>query len=275
MSARNRDTDLESDISDIDSNIPPVGEVSMQEGNVSMNILLDIQSSVKRLDRKFDSIHKTVCDLKKTYKKLKDQNIHLTHKVQELSTSMAEMERRNKETEMKYEKLEAQSRREDLKFFDIEESEDETWDQSELKIRQYITNDLQIDDTDIKIERAHRLPGKTKPRPLIAKFSFYKDKDKILKRYRELRRAERERAPANGEEAGDNEGNGRSENVSKVRVSEDFPDRVRKVRSLLIRFLDQAIKSGKEAYLRYDKLVVNGYSFEYDYVKERPVPVVK
>ena len=60
-----------------------------------------------------------------------------------------------------------------------------------------------------------------------------------------------------------------------MRVSEDFPDRVRKVRSLLIRFLDQAIKSGKEAYLRYDKLVVNGYSFEYDYVKERPVPVVK
>ena len=60
-----------------------------------------------------------------------------------------------------------------------------------------------------------------------------------------------------------------------MRVSEDFPDRVRKVRSLLIKFLDQAIKSGKEAYLRYDKLVVNGYSFEYDCVKERPVPVVK
>ena len=172
MSARNRDTDLESDISDIDSNIPPVGEVSMQEGNVSMNILLDKHSSVKRLNRKFDSIHKTVCDLKKDNKKLKDQNEHLTHKVQELSTSMAEMERRNKETEMKYEKLEAQSRRENLKFFDIEESEGETWYQSELKIRQYITNDLQIDDTDIKIERAHRLPGKTKPRPLIAKFSF-------------------------------------------------------------------------------------------------------
>ena len=226
MSARNRDTDLESDISDINSNIPPVGEVSMQEGNVSMNILLDIQSNVKRLDQKFDSIHKTVCDLKTDNKKLKDQNEHLTHKVQELSTSMAEMERRNKETEMKYEKLEAQSRRENLKFFDIEESEGETWDQSELKIRQYITNDLQIDDTNINIERAHRLPGKTKPRPLIAKFSFYKDKDKILKR---------ERALANGEEAGDNEGNGRSENVSKVRVSEDFPDRVRKVGNRTLR----------------------------------------
>lgn len=69
MSARNRDSDLESGISDIDSNITPVGEVIMQEGNVSMNILLDIQSSVKRLDRKFNSIHKTVCDLKKNNKK--------------------------------------------------------------------------------------------------------------------------------------------------------------------------------------------------------------
>lgn len=90
MSARNCDTNLESEISDIDSNIPPVGEVSMQEVNVSIDILLYIQSSVKRLDPKFDSIHKTVCDLKQDNKKLKDQNEHLTHRVQELSTSMAE-----------------------------------------------------------------------------------------------------------------------------------------------------------------------------------------
>lgn len=55
-------------------------EADAREGNVSMNILLDIQRSVKRLDRKFDSIHKTVRDLKKDNKYLKDQNENLTKK---------------------------------------------------------------------------------------------------------------------------------------------------------------------------------------------------
>lgn len=40
--------------------------------------------------------------------------------MQELSTSMAELELHNTENETRYEKLEAQSCRENLKLFDIE-----------------------------------------------------------------------------------------------------------------------------------------------------------
>lgn len=103
----------------------------------------------------------------------------------------------------------------------------------------------------------------------------------MLKRYRELRKQEREQAQqaqasgGEGTNAADYSNDDQNESVRKVRVSEDFPDRVRKVRSLLISFLDQAIKSGKDAYLRYDKLIANGYAYEYNYTKQRPVPVVK
>ena len=152
-------------------------------------------------------------------------------------------------------------RRENLRFFDIPETPKETWDQSEERVRGYISETLGIDDSSIKIERAHRLPSKSSPRPLIVRFSFFKDKDRVLKRYREIRKSQ----PTDADGADDQ--------LAGVRISEDFPERVRKVRALLVKFLNQALQAGKDAYLRYDKLIVNGYAYEYDYVKERPVPV--
>ena len=55
-----------------------------------------------------------------------------------------------------------------------------------------------------------------------------------------------------------------TDQAAEIRVSEDFPERVRKVRASLVKFLNQALKAGKDAYLRYDKLIVNGYAYEYD-----------
>ena len=98
-----------------------------------------------------------------------------------------------------------------------------------------------INDFDVKIERAHRLPGKSHPRLLVVKFSYYKDKARILKRYRDIR-DERTRTD-----------DGRTDDADQpttVRISEDFPERVRNVRGLLNKFLNQALKVGKEAYTR-------------------------
>ena len=63
----------------------------------------------------------------------------------------------------KIENLEAQSRRQNLKFFNVPESEKESWEESEHKIRQFMRDTLDIDESTISIERAHRLPGKYKP----------------------------------------------------------------------------------------------------------------
>ena len=192
------------------------------------------------MTKKFDNIQKTVSELKKDNKKLKEQNVQLTEKVKELSTTVAELECSAKQNERNYKKLKAQSRRENLRFFYVEESQNETWDQSEQTIRDFISGTLGIDDSSIQIERAHRLSAKTTSRLLIARFSFYKDKDKVLKRYREIRKAERESRLSDGQHDGADGAavdNGQS---LKVRVSEDFPERGRKVRALLVTFLNQA-----------------------------------
>ena len=127
------------------------------------------------------------------------------------------------------------------------------------------TNYTDIDDTDIKIERAHRLPSRNSPKPIIVKFSLFKDKDSVLRAYRQKRKDE------NNENVNDdNDGNNKT--VRRIRVTEDFPERVVKARTKLFPFLKSCMDDEVNAYLRYDSLVVDGQPYIYDYELKRPVP---
>ena len=106
----------------------------------------------------------------------------------ELTSTVVNLETRVKEAEKKNENLEAQSRRENLKFYGIEDDRRETWEQTELKTRNYLTTQLDIDESNIQVERAHRLPSRSNPRPVIVKFSHFKDKERVLKAYPDKRK---------------------------------------------------------------------------------------
>ena len=94
------------------------------------------------------------------------------------------------------------------------------------------------------------------------KFSFYKDKDRILQKYKEKFRAHRQQAS--------------SADTSKiVYLSEDFPEYIRKIRKQLHPFLQEAIDSGSHAYLRYDKLIIDRKTFVYNPQTQRPEPLYK
>ena len=78
-------------------------------------------------------------------------------------------------------KLESHSRRNNLNFFKIEEQQNETMGKTENILRNFIIKELKVDEDEmqnISIERT-RCIGKpsTTPRPIIAKFSFFKDKE--------------------------------------------------------------------------------------------------
>ena len=55
-------------------------------------------------------------------------------------------------------------------------------------------------------------------------------------------------------------------------MSEDFPLRVTKARTNLCPFMKSAHEKEKEAYLRYDGLVVEGQAYVFDNKSGRPVP---
>ena len=62
---------------------------------------------------------------------------------------------------------------------------------------------------------------------------------------------------------------------TEVRVSEDFPERVTRMRSLLYPFLVQSLEGGKRVHFRYDKLVVDNVTYTYDETLKQPVSAMK
>ena len=93
------------------------------------------------------------------------------------------------------------------------------------------------------------------------KFSHYKDREKVLKAYREkCRTLNNDNAQVGGATA--DPGEGRADEQTDVRrvirVSEDFPERVIKAQSKLYPFLKSSLENSREAFLKYDRLIVDG-----------------
>ena len=137
---------------------------------------------------------------------LESENKHLKDEVAELRKSVEfqnavfddhkkaekernDNERREKESNAdKLAMLEDRSRRDNLRFCGLDEVEGETWSQSEERVKRYISNELGI-EKNIEMHRAHRTGRKpeTGPRPIVAKFKDFHDRELILRKYVELR----------------------------------------------------------------------------------------
>ena len=124
-------------------------------------------------------------------------------------------------------------------FHGLPEKRNEKWDDTEKTLKEFIKGRLNVDTDSIKFERVHRLNSNSEHRPIIAKFSSFKDKERVFRAARILK--------------GSNE-----------RISEDFTRRVRDTRSKLVPFLIKAREDGKKATLRYDKLMIDGRPFVFN-----------
>ena len=93
------------------------------------------------------------------------------------------------ETDAKLIDLEERSRRNNVRFERIKEHENESWEDCENKIYDLLENKLEMDIENVVIERVHRTGKKNKnrSRPIVAQFSFYKDKMNILKNCKKLK----------------------------------------------------------------------------------------
>ena len=139
--------------------------------------------------------------------------------------------------------LENRSRRNNLRFNGVIESGDESWEETERKIRSVIEDKLDIKLGKNDIERAHRIGDlkyaqeKNRPRTAIAKFNNYKLREDIFKQ-------------AAIKELG---------STSKIYINEDYSESTMKKRSELVDKLKEIRKAGNYAVIRYDKLVTRNW----------------
>jgi hypothetical protein len=131
--------------------------------------------------------------------------------------------------------LKSRSMRDNLVFCGIHEERDE--DDCEQVVRKFLRDKLKITD-DISFERVHRI-GKpnefsVKPRNIVAKFSFYKDRELV-----------RRRAPMKLK-------------GSNIWVNEQFPPEIEEKRRKLYPALRKARKDKKRVKLVVDRLYIEG-----------------
>ena len=107
---------------------------------------------------------------------------------------MNSLTKQGKEEKERAIKLESHSRCNNLNFYTIPEEKEESFEKSEKVLRKFMEAKLKPSKDDVKeisLERVHRVgkPSSTdpKPRPLIAKFTFRKDKEFVSSHAKNLR----------------------------------------------------------------------------------------
>ncbi|KAH3784664.1 hypothetical protein DPMN_162627 [Dreissena polymorpha] len=113
--------------------------------------LQDMRSEIRQylasINVKIDDVNTTLNNLKHENEQLKSENKMLWNEISSMKSKM--------------DKLESQSRRNNLRFNGINGTFDEKWSDTEQKVQSFISDELNIPDyANAEIERAHRLKSR-------------------------------------------------------------------------------------------------------------------
>ena len=147
------------------------------------------------------------------------------------------------ELERRVVKQECFNRRNNIKFFGISDNEQESPEDTEAVLRNFLHKEMKLSKKhldDIEFERVHRIPTRVReekinqhPRPIIAKVSFFKDKQQIKSHIKHLPKGK------------------------KFGVADDFPKEVDEIRKELYPVLKQAKRDHKTAFFNVEKLIID------------------
>ena len=210
-------------------------------------------STIERLEKKVDALvienvtlKKEVATLMTEVSELKgaaqfqsDIDDKVSKELQE-STNVKAINNKNVELEEKLAELEDRNRRNNIRICGLDESDtDETWEQTEVVVKKLLDEELEI--KDVSIERVHRNGQKRRtenrsyvPRSITMKLLNFKDKTKILDKFREKELW-----------------------LKKIYFNEDFSQRTAVIRKELFKEVKKLKERGIKAKVIYNKLVTS------------------
>lgn len=212
-------------------------------------IIIDIYNRLDKLD-KLDNIAERLGDLESTFNAvrqdlscvktdidaMKNSSDMLNFNVGELGDRILNLEREREDLRNDIIDMKARSMRDNLLFCNI--PEEQSPENTEKVVREFMCSNLKMTKEkvdEIKIERVHRTGPRrfNKPRNIVAKFSYFKDRESVRKEARNLK-------------------------GSNYFVSEQFPPEIVAQRRELVPLMKRARADGKRAYINYNKLYVDG-----------------
>ena len=201
--------------------------ISMQEENKQL------KGEVKALQESIEFQNETYENMKKDMTEEK-QKLETDNKNNEVVQKLI---KQNTEMKEQIAELEDRHRRNNLRFMGIKEKsgvESETWEESEVKAKVFLQEKLGLETDEITIERAHRIGKKEegKRRTIIAKFLNYKQREKVLNKYKELKLWE-----------------------DQIYINEDFSEYTVEKRRILFKRAKEIRERGEFAKVVYNRLV--------------------
>ena len=195
-----------------------------------------------------DGLLTSIVEVKTTLTSVLERVNTLAAKEENITTEIDTVKAAIVDIELKADYLENQSRRNNLRIDGVLEDSGETWEGTELKVKDLFVTSLGFspsEATNIKVERAHRTgknipihpsraPGGSRQhtaRSIVVKFQSFKDREAVLRRCKERR-------------------------PPGLFVNEDFSKRILDIRRSFQSAIKQHKEAGRLAYLSYDKLVV-------------------
>lgn len=219
---------IDSRLVQLDSIKSAVDKITVRLDNVDQKVIaLDKQFTELERSRQFDS-----SNMEQIMKKQTEIDSMLV-KMKALEQQQTDQERTIKSdiTDLK-----CRNMRDNLLFFGIPEVKGEKDTDCTDKVLDLIETQLEIQNAkaEIKLHRAHRIGRfiQTKTRPIVAKFAYYPDREKVRLNANKLERP--------------------------YGISQQFPAEVMATRRSLVPVMLEARKQGREAYIKVDKLYIQG-----------------
>ena len=197
------------------------------------NRIVCVEQDFKQMKSSLEFAHAEVQDLKEQIGNAKNSE-------EENRNRIVELEEANRCLHESVIDLKARSMRDNLLFFNVQEEEKENTDE---KIFQILEEKLEIPDArnKIKIDRTHRVGRKRnaqrKPRAIVVKFNYFRDREFIRQNARKLR-------------------------GTRIGIAEQFPEEIEKIRQTLYPEMKKAKAAKQRVRMVRDKLFINGVEFK-------------
>ncbi|CAH3120873.1 unnamed protein product [Porites lobata] len=235
MSAR-----LEEMNTKLDQVLTACGEIALLKDEIRK-----LRDEVKNLKQSLQSAEEEIESLQESQKETSAQVKENNEDIDFLFEDIGALRRRNI-------KLEAYTRRENVRIFNVGEEEDEN---TEELVRSVFVANLKIPAdkvNDIRFERVHRistdnssLRAPSYPKPIIARFSHYQDKEYVRSFYKNLK-------------------------GTNIGFSDDFPKEIEEIHRKLYPVLKKAKQDKQKAFFNFEKLIINGQIYRGKETKDLP-----
>ncbi|XP_039870018.1 uncharacterized protein LOC120722883 [Simochromis diagramma] len=194
-------------------------------------------SLLEILHREFKSLRESLEFSQQQVETLAAENTTLRESVKSLTDKVTQLNIENKKIKESVIDLQARSMRDNLVFSGIPESAGED---AEATVKSFIKIHLKLPEDTVKnidFDRVHRLGGVRsrtgRPRPIVAKFGQFKQKEQVKSRGRELKGTD-------------------------FSVNDQFPKEILERRKVLFPVRRSFIQKGSRAAIAVDRLYVDG-----------------